>query len=262
MGQENRLAPWSFSAGRGNLKNVVTESVNASTPPINAGVTSDIWQDGGILVQQSAAQRMRIVSSSASDTAGGSGARLVLVRGLDSNFELLSELVAMNGTTPVFTVNTYRRHFRTAVIESGTFGTTIISSLAGTLTLDWESTTDLISTITPNTNAFSQASTRLTHITVPRGFSGQIPAFSLSVDGTKPISAALMFRLNSDESSAPFGSVQIAAKSDSFSGKGETILPNPFTFPETTDIWMACTSGSNATVVEGGFGLIAIRLNS
>ena len=187
---------------------------------------------------------------------------MVLIRGLDNNFDPQDELVALSGTTPVFTVNTYRRHFRTAVTESGTFATTTTSSLAGTLTIDWESTSDLVSTIPPNVNAFSQASTRITHVTVPRGLSGQILSLSISVDSSKPISWALMFRFNSDETTAPFGSVQIAVKSDAFSGAQVTELPVPLTFPETTDIWLACTSGANATVVEGGFSVIGINLNT
>ncbi len=259
---ENRLAPWMFQAARGDLNNVIVNSVNASTPSLASGITSDIWQNGGILLQQSTAQRIRIVSSSANDGAGGSGARQVEVRGLDANFDIQDELVNLNGTTPVFTVGTYRRHFRTSVIEAGTFATTIVSSLAGTLALEWENTTDLVATIPPTVAGLSQASTRLTHITIPRDFTGQIFSLNFFVDGTKPATAALMFRINSDEAIAPFGSVQIAVKLEAFSGAVTLDLPIPFTFPETTDIWVAATPGSNSTVIEAGYGVVGIRNNT
>ena len=62
------------------------------------------------IVSPSAEQQMEIVSSSANDTDGGSGAQKVTIEYLDSNFDEHSEEITMNGTTAVTTkaTNIYR----------------------------------------------------------------------------------------------------------------------------------------------------------
>lgn len=253
MAQETRLAPWKVEVNDGNVNNSFTSSANATSPPINSGVTSDLWSDGGILVPQTTAQTLRIVSSSADDTAGGTGARLIQVRGLDANFDQQSELVILDGLTPVTTVNTYLRHNRTTVFETGRESGTVTSALAGTLTVDWSGTSDIAATITPTTGGFAQASSRQSHFTVPRDFKAQIEAVSLAVDATKPISVGVMFRINTGVSGAPFGATLLAANFQEFNGSTVIDLGQPLKFPERTDIWIAFTSGANATVLQGGY---------
>ena len=45
----------------------------------------------------------------------GTGARTVLIEGLDENYDIQSETVTMDGTTNVVTTNTYIRLFRMTV---------------------------------------------------------------------------------------------------------------------------------------------------
>ena len=55
-----------------------------------------IWDAGGLYSWQSAAESLEILSSEVADAAAGTGARTVTVKGLDSNYELLSETVTLN----------------------------------------------------------------------------------------------------------------------------------------------------------------------
>lgn len=71
-----------------------------------------------------------INSSSASDAAAGIGATKVLIEGVDSDGDLASEVVNLNGTSIVAFANTYYWVNKVQVIEAGTLGTN-----AGTLTL-------------------------------------------------------------------------------------------------------------------------------
>src|SRR6266487_3343203 len=73
------------------------------TPSPNAN--TDVWEGGIIYPFQSSATIMEILSSSASDTAAGTGARTYTVIGLDSNFNPISEIITLNGVTAVQTVN-------------------------------------------------------------------------------------------------------------------------------------------------------------
>lgn len=66
-----------------------------------------------------AAEIVNIVSSDLNDAAAGSGARKVEVFGLDENFEPQTEIVTLNGLTPVPTTKTYIRMDRAIVREGG-----------------------------------------------------------------------------------------------------------------------------------------------
>lgn len=72
---------------------------------------NDIWSNGGIYpwVTGGAAISMEIVSTSANDTAAGTGAQSVTVNGLDFAGNEISETKPTNGTTPVALTNQYYR---------------------------------------------------------------------------------------------------------------------------------------------------------
>ncbi len=101
----------------------------ASFVRINDGITSEVSLSGEIL---------RLVSTSASDSASGTGVRTVLVHGIDINNKSVGETIALNGTTPVNTVNTFIRAdalFAMTVGSNGfAVGTITLTNPAGTLT--------------------------------------------------------------------------------------------------------------------------------
>ena len=61
----------------------------------------DLWGPGGFQPTEQPAGVVSMVSSSANDTAAGTGARTVLLRGVDADYFEVSETVTLNGTTPV-----------------------------------------------------------------------------------------------------------------------------------------------------------------
>lgn len=75
----------------------------------SAAAGADVWEGGGAYPLLASAQTLELVSASANDALGGTGARSFLVSGLDVNFNLISETVQTNGTTPVSTVNSFMR---------------------------------------------------------------------------------------------------------------------------------------------------------
>lgn len=93
-------------------------------------VPEDIWGGGGLFPYQAAAQFLEAVSASANDTAAGTGARTVLIIGVDSTWAQIQEVVVLNGTTPVSTVNQFLRVNLFRTLTSGSGGTN-----AGDITL-------------------------------------------------------------------------------------------------------------------------------
>jgi len=75
--------------------------------PVTAG--ADVWEGGGSYPFQAAATKLEILSASALDTAAGTGARTFTLTGLDTNYNPISEVLTMNGVTPVQSVNSYLR---------------------------------------------------------------------------------------------------------------------------------------------------------
>lgn len=86
-------------------------------------VNETIWDGGGIYSYPAAAATVHISSSSTNDTSAGTGARTILIEGLDSDYKEISETIILNGQTQVESTNSYIRLFRAYVVTAGSGGT-------------------------------------------------------------------------------------------------------------------------------------------
>lgn len=82
-----------------------------------------VWLPGATFAPLFTAAAMEAVSGSASDAAAGTGARTIYVEGVDANYKLLSEIVTLNGVTPVALTGVYLRVNRVRVLTVGSGGT-------------------------------------------------------------------------------------------------------------------------------------------
>lgn len=79
-----------------------------------------VWDgNNGYMGFLSTATQLDIVSTSALDTNGGLGAWNIIIMGLDSNFDEISELVLLNGLTTVTTAKSFLRVYRAFIINGG-----------------------------------------------------------------------------------------------------------------------------------------------
>lgn len=87
------------------------------------GVPADIWDGGGLYsgFGNLTASPLRLVSTSVNDSIAGTGARQILVRGLNANYEEISEIVNMNGDTTngVVTSSSFLRTLESPVVMAG-----------------------------------------------------------------------------------------------------------------------------------------------
>lgn len=88
-------------------------------PSIGSGAAADVWEGGGDYPFLAAASILEVVSASANDATAGTGARTVLVSGLDANYAPISETVLLNGVTPVVTLKSYLRVNVFTTVTSG-----------------------------------------------------------------------------------------------------------------------------------------------
>ena len=103
--------------GEPKLRHISKFGFNAD---IDGGaVPETIWSPGGLWVPPAAPSVAAVVSDSADDALAGTGARAVQVLGLDQDFAEASEVVELNGVTPVNTVGQFSRIFRLTVVGAG-----------------------------------------------------------------------------------------------------------------------------------------------
>ena len=93
----------------------------ARNPDVDtATVPETLSPVGGLLTFRDTAAVIEVVSSSADDDSAGTGARTIRVDGLDANWDMLSETVTLDGTTPVTTTGEF---IRINAVEVTTVGT-------------------------------------------------------------------------------------------------------------------------------------------
>lgn len=97
-----------------------------------ASVPEDVWPQGGQIAFPAAAAVVSIVSDSVLDTLGGTGAQSLTVIGVDANLDIISELVNLDGLTPVTTTQLFL-FVQTAILA--TVGSTEINQGLITFTI-------------------------------------------------------------------------------------------------------------------------------
>lgn len=92
-------------------------------PDVDMAGNEDIWGgDGYYTGFATAAEQLRVSSSSANDTSAGTGARTVRITGLDSNYAVITETVTLNGTSNVTTTQSFLRAHTMTTLTAGSGG--------------------------------------------------------------------------------------------------------------------------------------------
>lgn len=226
-------------------------------PDVDAA--EDIWGSGGVYsgFPTGAAEKLEVLSSSANDTAAGTGARTVEISGLlDANGNLLDPVrVTLNGTTPVAldATQTYSRMSQLRVLTAGSGG-----GNAGTLTVRHVVTTANIFSVLP----IGLNRTSLAFYTVPAGHKLLINRLfsSMAISTGSAGSASLSFLAR------PSGGVfeqYLPVEITNSKSLDICCLPYFIVFEALTDIkWRAQSVGQANTIIDVGFGGTLVKLET
>lgn len=156
-------------------------ALSSNNPDVDdSGSREDIWEGGGLLPYLTTAQTLDIVSTHANDTLGGSGLNTLFVSCINDTGFVATEILNMNGTTPVETsIECFRPRFM-----AGVFGGDSEEN-AGTITATSSSSADLQMQMNPR-DGLSKNS----HFTVPTGQIATIKAIyfgATKTGGQSPI---------------------------------------------------------------------------
>lgn len=193
-----------------------------------------VWENATIYTYITSASTLTLVSTSASDDTVAK----VLISGLDSSFNQISESLQMNGTTGVTTLNSYYRVNSLVLTSAGT-GQTIN---VGTITLTQSSN------VVAQINAGISKS-QSTVYTVPAGYSFYLDLAEVNTSNSYTSSNIVTYSVQAINNltgvkfvvlQQPFVSIYTANRSS-----------EPFIYTEKTDIqWQLVTS--TATTIAAG----------
>ena len=98
--------PFELQVARGQIAWHRSVTIFGYNPNVDTARVT-VWPYTGIIPLPAAALQMKVSSSSANDTANGTGARTVFVEGLGANHEEISETITLNGQTEVLTTQSF-----------------------------------------------------------------------------------------------------------------------------------------------------------
>lgn len=167
------VADFLTEVAKGNISDHSIVDVSGFNDDIDSALAETIWRAGGIFTPVTAAGTLSIVSDSLLDTnTAGTGARQITVVGLDANYDVLTEVVSLNGIVPVTTVGSF-----IAVNEAYTSSAGLTGANAGTITALRAATIMFAMAVGYNNTA-------LGFRTIPAGYTAFLFNYNISMNNT------------------------------------------------------------------------------
>jgi hypothetical protein len=116
-----RTEPFELQVARGQITGHSIRHVFGFNPDVDT-VEETVWPIDGLLGHPPSPAIMTVSSTSANDAAAGTGARTVLIEGINGTGGITTEIVILNGQTAVSTVNAYDAIERMVVLTVGSGG--------------------------------------------------------------------------------------------------------------------------------------------
>jgi len=209
----------------------------------------DIQIQGATLTFQTSAQSIEVLSTDANDTSAGSGARTVLLEGVDGSFAYITETVTMNGTSAVAVTQNFLRIYKMSVVTRGTY----LTLNAGTITAQVV-TGSVTMCVIPFDTAFGGVGKQeTTHYTVPAGKRAFLDSFLVNTDTSKKVRLAMNTRVHGSDSltAAPFTGPYCLPFIWDRSNESLSVRVNDSAFyiPEKTDVWFSAIGEATASSV-------------
>ena len=226
-----------------NYSNVSKFGINST---VGSGGFESIWEGSSLYPWPTDVQTLSVVSASANDASGGTGARTVEIQGLDTNWDVVTETITMNGVTPVVTAQTFKRVYRTKVVTAGS-----LQSNADEITITGSTDSNILAYISYDTIGMGQ--TLMAVYTIPNGKTGYI--INLNVSSSKDSEHRFRFMVRDNAvTDAAWNVKEYMSARGGFSSWRKYAI-NKVT--EKTDIDLQVISNSTSAA-SGGFELILI----
>lgn len=227
----------------------MVNKVGVNTDIDTATVPEDVTDVGGVYTgfPDNELETVSVSSSSALDTSAGTGLRTIRITGLDASYNIINETITLNGTTPVNSINQFRRIHTAQGLTAGSLGVN-----QGTITCTHSTTTtNVFFAMRPGVNQ-----TNVSAYTIPQGFTGlMLHAHASIFDSTGALATGYIWTRSFQgvwRARRPF-TVQPGSRMDD-------IITGGIVFTEKSDIIMRCNfSATNNMTMFAGYDLMLIR---
>ena len=191
--------------------------------------------------QTSAAPVRARAGGNANDSAAGTGARTILVSGLDTNFNLISETITLTGASvSAQTTQSFRRVNFAYVASTGVYrgsntGEVVIENTSGVLISD-------ISAGAGQSNS--------SWFCVPSGYAYYVVGFNLTAASSKEVTVYVNIAEDADDVTTPFtGAKRRVSEYPSIGNNAPFTYTVPLRVRAKTDIWVSgFTSSTTADI--------------
>ena len=179
---------------------------------------------------------LEVVSTDADDNASGAGARTIYYEGLQvqsGSLVVVSDVVELDGLTPVALPDSLIRLYRWYVASSGVYATQSAGSHQGDLTIQESGAGNVWSKI--ENNGFPRAQSQIGAYTVPTGYTAYVSKITYSVESDKEADILMFKREGVLNTTAPYNAMTLVTEINSATGNFTVDLPVPYVFEEETD---------------------------
>lgn len=199
------ILPFNDSAARGDKAGLKVIHMFGHNDSIGTTITP--VAQGGVYQTPTTAVSLEFVSSSANDTAAGTGAQEMTIIGLDANWNEQEVTVATNGTTAAAISGTWLRVYKAYVSASGTYATSAAGSHAGNLTIRvaGAGATYAYMTVSP----FPEGQSNIGAYTVPIGKTAFIKHIYVHVDTNKEVDVYAFQRPEANDVTTPYSPMKV-----------------------------------------------------
>ena len=240
--QYGKIEDFRLQVARGQIQGHTAINVFGYNPDVDTSEES-VWPDGGTVPHPTVASALTIVSTSTDDDSAGTGARTVYIEGLNGNYNVISETIVMDGTTPVVTTGTYLYVNQFYVATVGTGGAN-----AGEITAK-------VSTTLYDIIAVGYNNRTTGHYCVPAGYTGYMTSGVITTGqatGSTSVTAFL-------KQHGPDGIVRVGAVSTLNNGSVQYDFSPPYMIPEKNCIGASAIGSAANNSASSFFNIILIK---
>lgn len=245
-----RSEPFELQVAREQIAGHSSIHVFGYNPDVDAAEET-VWEINGLLGHPASPTVMTVSSSSASDTAAGTGARTVYIKGINGTGGYVSETVTLNGQTAVNTVYSYDALESVVVMSVGSGGVN-----AGIIYVGTGTVTAGVPAVPYSAIGIGDNNALVGHWTCPAGYIGYLVYGKIST-GTATANQYLIGRL---KKRGQDGIIRVAAITTLSSGESVYPFNHPIKIlPGECITATAQGSGSNSNAVSSYFEIVLIN---
>lgn len=247
--RQGAFEPFDLQVSRGQIQGHRNVTIFGFNPDVDTTQVT-VWPLPTQVPFPSAALQMTVSSTSANDTSAGTGARTIVVQGLDANYNEITETVTLNGQTAVTMAASFFRVNYAYVATAGSGG-----GAAGDIYIGTGVVTAGVPATVYDIIKFDYNNTTTGSYTIPAGYKGYLSQGLFSAGqttGSSPVQGRLL-------TNGPDGIHHTAAVTTVNNGVANYVFEYPLEIPEKTTIEATAIGTNNNNSVSSMFIILLVK---